>query len=210
MNVLVVTSMTNDLEQLQAVVDPKLFKLSVTDEMGMPRMLSSGLQFSCLLIRVNASEAMELQNISKIKDRWPALPIIAYGTQWQIPNIVQVIKLGADEVCEFPIAAGDLGTLLNRLSSSDTNRRLAHSDVIPPEILRKLKSDEARILNLIVRGRTTKQVSATMQMSIRTVHYRKKELLRKLGVQNRSEAIELIRLSSNDLFNGLSSNTTLC
>ena len=210
MNVLVVTSMTNDLEQLQAAVDSKHFQLSVTDEPDVPRMLASGMQFGCVLIRVTASAAADLQNIAKIKDRWPTLPIVAYGNQWQIPNIVQAIKLGADEVCEFPCSSSDLSSLLNRISSNDSNRQPMYSDVIPPEILKKLKSDEARILHLLVRGRTTKQVGATLEMSIRTVHYRKKELLRKLGVQNRSEAIELIRLSSNDLFNGLSSNTTLC
>jgi len=45
----------------------------------------------------------------------------------------------------------------------------------------------------MVRGRTTKQVAAELDISIRTVHYRKKALLEKVGVQNRSEAIELVR-----------------
>ncbi len=210
MNVLVVTSVASDLEQLLASLDSNLYSLSLTDESGMMRMLASGLQFSCILIRVTTDTANELQNVTKVKDRWPALQIVAYGNQWQIASVVQAIKLGADEVCEFPCSRANLGGLLERMASNEKNHRLTLSDAIPTEILQKLKSDEARILHLLVRGRTTKEVGATLEMSIRTVHYRKKELLRKLGVQNRSEAIELIRLSTGDLFGGMGTNTTLC
>ncbi len=150
MNVLVVTSVASDLEQLLASLDSNLYSLSLTDESGMMRMLASGLHFSCILVRVTTNAAIELQSVTKVKDRWPAMQIVAYGNQWQIPSVVQAIKLGADEVCEFPCPRGELGGVLERLTSTEKHRRPLLSDVIPPEILQKLKSDEARILHLLV------------------------------------------------------------
>jgi DNA-binding CsgD family transcriptional regulator len=38
-------------------------------------------------------------------------------------------------------------------------------------------------------------VGSTLDISVRTFHYRKRSIFAKLGVKNRSEAIELIRRS---------------
>ena len=66
---------------------------------------------------------------------------------------------------------------------------------IPRSISDVLSSEEAVILRLIVQGRTAKEVGSTLDISVRTFHYRKRSIFAKLGVNNRSEAIELIRRS---------------
>lgn len=196
LKILVVTTNPNDVEQIRAELDNEAFQLfSLTVSQLLNLNVATG-HLECLLLRVETSEAYELQSIPAIMQLLPGLPIIAFGDQWQIPNVVQAIKIGAEEVCEFPGPRGDLNFALKRIMSADRARQRPYHELIPNSILQRLTREEARILHLLVQGRTTKEVGATLDVSIRTVHYRKKEMLRKLGVQNRSEAIELIRLSS--------------
>ena len=205
MNILVVTSVPSDLPELTASVGNDSHQFTAIDSQTAEASLATLSAFGCVLLRVSLGSDAEFQLLASFKQRWPNKPIVAYGDNWQVPGVVQAIKSGADEVCEFTRNRSELQSTLNRVLSAETNRRPPFSDIIPRDILEKLNSEEARILQLLVQGRTTKEVGATLDVSIRTIHYRKKELLRKLGVQNRSEAIEMIRIAAGDLFIGLSS-----
>lgn len=205
MNILVVTGSPGDLFDLTSALADDNHRLLQVDGQAALDLLPSNRNFDCVLIRITVGNEAELRLLTAVKNRWPAKPIIAYGDNWQIPSVVHAIKLGADEVCEFSRNRGELSNTLHRVLSAENNRTPQFGDIIPKDILQKLNSEEARILHLLVQGRTTKQVGATLNVSIRTIHYRKKELLRKLGVQNRSEAIEMIRVAAGGLFAGFGS-----
>ena len=133
---------------------------------------------------------------SELHAKNPSLQIIALSKNWTVQTAVQAIKQGAIEICNLPCEDGQIIKAFQQahLASRQNSRQL--HDLIPKTILEKLSSDEARILTLLIQGRTTKEVGATLDVSVRTIHYRKKTLLQKLGVQNRSEAIEMIRVAN--------------
>ncbi len=54
-------------------------------------------------------------------------------------------------------------------------------DGIPFEIVEKLDSDEAKVVQLIVAGMTAKEISSSLKVSVRTYHYRKKMIFQKLN-----------------------------
>ena len=209
MNILVVTACPSDLNELNLSLADESRNLILVDGHAAIESLQSNRNVDCVLVRITEANESEFRLISTMKERWPAKPIVAYGDNWQISGVVQAIKHGADEVCEFTRNRSELSNTVARMLSSEVNRQLQFGDIIPKDILQKLNSEEARILHLLVQGRTTKQVGATLNVSIRTIHYRKKELLRKLGVQNRSEAIEMIRIAAGGLFAGFGSGSNM-
>ncbi len=153
----------------------------------------------CLLLEVGEDESSELKLIGELHSRFPQLQIVALSQNWKVQTAVRAIKLGASEICDLPCSEGLVRNAIQQaLQTSRSNVRPLH-DLIPKDILEKLSSDEARILTLLIQGRTTKEVGATLDVSIRTIHYRKKTLLQKLGVQNRSEAIEMIRIANGSM-----------
>ncbi len=210
LNILVVTACSSDLIELNASLAADSHCLMLEEAQTPSDLLQANRSFDCVLLRISEGNEAEFRLLTSIKNRWPGKPIIAYGDNWQIPSVVQAIKLGAEEVCEFSRNTGDLSRALNRVLLSEQNREPQFADIIPKDFLQKLNSEEARILHLLVQGRTSKQVGATLNVSIRTIHYRKKELLRKLGAKNRSEAIEMIRVAAGGFLAGLGSAPELC
>ncbi len=50
--------------------------------------------------------------------------------------------------------------------------------------LEHLSPRDKRILALIVQGKTTKEISETLEVAVGTLRSRRKELMRKMGVKN--------------------------
>jgi|GEM_PF-4761228 len=153
----------------------------------------------CVLVDVSENPTQELGMIADIRSNLMRAQVIAIGNNWQVSTVVQAIKIGAFEVCNFPSNDDGLKDAIRQsLQIERVDGRELH-DLIPRTILERLTNAEARILKLLVEGRTTKEVGASLDVSVRTIHYRKKSILQKLGVQNRSEAIELIRITRGSL-----------
>lgn len=153
----------------------------------------------CVLVEVTDNTTDDLKLIAELHAKYARLQIIALNKNWTVPTAVQTIRQGAIEICDIPCAEGLIRKAIQqaRQASRQSIRQL--HELIPKTILEKLSSDEARILTLLIQGRTTKEVGATLDVSVRTIHYRKKTLLQKLGVQNRSEAIEMIRIANGSM-----------
>ena len=208
LSVLVLGASPQEMEQIQAALSRHAIQWHSIGQRDLACLASNSSRFDCILIKVDES-GHELDNVAPLRHGNSWVPIIVFGSNWEVSTVVKAMKLGATEVCEFPDKVQELCSSFQRCISIEVRKQTRYSDVIPKSLLAKLTSEEARILHLLVQGRTTKEVGATLDVSIRTVHYRKKELLRKLGVQNRSEAIELIRLSSGNIFSLDSGMTVL-
>ena len=164
--------------------------IPIRDEQQYFEMLDD-IQAGCILVDVNANPQEELNTIASLRARQKRMNVIAFSDQWQVATAVQAIKMGAVEICEFPTTQYQLRNAIYQAIHG--NRELRESDeIIPSCILEKLSVDEAIILRFMALGQTAKQVGATLDMSVRTFHYRKKSVLRKLGVNNRAGVMKLI------------------
>lgn len=153
--------------------------------------LLDDIQAGCILVEVNANPQVELNTIASLRARQKRMNVIAFSDQWQVATAVQAIKMGAVEICEFPTTQNQLRNAIYQAIHG--NRELRESDeIIPKCILEKLSVDEAIVLRFMALGHTAKQVGATLDISVRTFHYRKKSVLRKLGVNNRAGVMKLI------------------
>lgn len=153
------------------------------------------IEAGCILVEVSGEPELELQNIASIRSRQKHMQVIAFGNQWDVAKAVQAVKLGAKEVCVFPTSGNELKNAISQVLTENRQESIPLDEKIPRSISDALSSEESVILRLIVQGRTAKEVGSALDISVRTFHYRKKSIFAKLGVKNRSEAIELIRRS---------------
>ena len=153
--------------------------------------LLDDIQAGCILVEVNANPQVELNTIASLRARQKRMEVIAFSDQWQVATAVQAIKMGAVEICEFPTSQNQLRNAIYQAIHGNQDHRQS-DEIIPKCILEKLSVDEAIILRFMALGRTAKQVGAILDISVRTFHYRKKSVLRKLGVNNRAGVMKLI------------------
>lgn len=157
------------------------------------------IEAGCVLVEVSGNPESELQSIASIRSQQKYMQVIAFGNQWDVAKAVQAVKFGAKEVCVFPASGNELRNAISQVLTENHHDSIPLDEKIPRRLFERLAAEEAVILRLIVQGRTAKEVGSTLDLSVRTFHYRKKSIFSKLGVKNRSEAIELIRRSVEGL-----------
>lgn len=154
------------------------------------------LETACILVEIVQNSIDDLEAITALQAKNHTIPLIAVSTQWTISDAVRAIKSGADDVCDLQTQLSELRTIVHKAIATEQPRRSELREVIPASILQKLDSEEARIVHLIALGLTAKEIGSALDVSIRTYHYRKKTIFQKLGIENRSDLIELIRTSN--------------
>lgn len=102
-------------------------------------------------------------------------------------TIVQAVKLGAEDVVEKPFSAAELLEVISRLEEN-----LANQDSVPttfPDFAPELTEEERSILLMMEQGATIKEIAARLDVSVRTIHYRRASILEKTGCKTRTEAV---------------------
>lgn len=103
-------------------------------------------------------------------------------------RIVDAIKSGAEDVIEKPFSCEDMLTVIRRVLSTPMQCAVSHQE-LPLKIASQLTTEEQQILSLMEQGVTIKQIAARLDISIRTVHYRKASILEKSECKNCTEVI---------------------
>lgn len=148
---------------------------------------------NCILYCCDKYDAVASSHIAKIFAKSPSAQIALIVQNWQIASIVRAIRDGVAEVFGSDADWYEIESTIQRLHHEDAKNRTKLSFEIPDNILDLLTSEETRIFDLLLQGKTTKQVGSELDLSVRTIHYRKKSLFAKLGVSNRLEAVEVVR-----------------
>lgn len=147
----------------------------------------------CSVISQVLPDMLGLELFRQLRSLHPNAQAVLLSESWFLSDVVQAMKQGAIEVLEKNVSRLRLMAAVEEAMRTDNELIARKKRAVPEAILQKLTSEEGRIFQLLMQGLTAKQVGAELDMSVRTIHYRKKELLRKLGVSGRSEAIELCR-----------------
>ncbi|HBJ34293.1 MAG TPA: hypothetical protein DDZ51_05910 [Planctomycetaceae bacterium] len=103
-------------------------------------------------------------------------------------RIVQAIKAGAEDVLEKPFSSDQVLAIINRVLSSPTV--VIHpAHAMPTRMANELTFEEQQILSLMEQGVAIKQIASRMDISVRTVHYRKASILEKTSCNTCTEVI---------------------
>ncbi|MBI1314300.1 response regulator [bacterium] len=149
----------------------------------------------CLVtdVRMLGMSGLELQQ--ELIDRAISLPVIVMTAFPRTPMTVEVIQKGAVTVLEKPYVDDDLWDAIRKALALDKDVRQQREE---QERVRQrfalLTDREVEVLNLIMEGRSNKQIAAALKVSIRTVENRRSSIFARTQTSSLAELIQL-RLS---------------
>ena len=142
-----------------------------------------------------------LQALRRIKAEHPEVQVVMLTVSDDETTLFEALRAGAQGYLLKSLAAGEFLTMIEGLERGEaavtrkTAARLieglARTDERPAEAADQLTVRERELLALVVQGLSNKAIAQKMTISENTVKYYMKNILQKLGAQNRTEAATL-------------------
>ena len=120
-----------------------------------------------------------LMEAKRIAPWLPVLVVTGYG---DIPTAVNAVKAGAVDFIEKPL---ETETFLRKVKS--LMRRNAVLDFMKNKPLTRT---EAKILRLVIQGKSSKEIANLLHRSVRTIEVHRARVMHKLGVDNLVDLIK--------------------
>jgi FixJ family two-component response regulator len=151
----------------------------------------------CLVIdfRMPGMNGLELQQA--LAERGCQHPIIFVTGYGDVPTCSRAYQQGAFDFIEKPVNDHAIVDLVHRALREDARRRAdraSHPDISP--LLAALTPREREVLNLVVDGKTVKQIAAELGVGFPTAARHRTRVLEKLHVTNDVELVRLVLAAS--------------
>ena len=146
----------------------------------------------CILldVRIPGLSGPELQR--RLSEIGSILPIVFLTGFADVQTTVRAIKAGAEDVLTKPVSSEELLAAVERaLAHHEVMRgqRIQH-DVVRTHIA-KLTPREREVFELVIRGKTNKQVANVLGATERTIKAHRHRVMEKLQVQSLAELVSL-------------------
>jgi FixJ family two-component response regulator len=139
----------------------------------------------CLLldIRLRGSSGLDLQD--ELRRRNAALPVIVMTGYGNVPTSVRALRGGAIDFLQKPIAPKRLLERIHEALEIDRHaREVATTRTAVAARLARLTPREREITELLVAGKSSKEIAAALHLSVRTVEGHRRGVLRKMEVSS--------------------------
>jgi len=185
------------LAAMQAMVDmtpSRAITLSATCAQALQSLKSSAYDLLICTQSLQSGSGVELAK--EAKHLYPTLPILFFLTTRSEAAILKE----ADHYCNAVIAEWDLDhhesplvACLRSLCQQDTTYRspsIRHLlDTETPQLSEALTPREQTVLSLILSGQSNQEIAASLVLSLSTAKSYSRDVMRKLGVKNRQQAV---------------------
>ncbi len=133
-------------------------------------------------LRMPEKDGIELLADVRLLAPWiPVLMITGYG---DIPTAVKAMKAGAVDFIEKPL---DKKNFVRKIRSVLKKNISAH-----PVLGASLTRNEAKILQLIIKGKSNREIANLFHRSARTIEVHRAHLMHKLGVDNLVDLVKRV------------------
>jgi len=146
----------------------------------------------CILldVRIPGLSGPALQG--RLTELGSTLPIVFLTGYADVPTTVQAIKAGADDFLTKPVTSDQLLRAIQRAiahheATRDTKSRL---DIVRAHIA-ALTPREHEVFELVIRGKTNKQVANALGATERTIKAHRHRVMEKMQVQSLAELVSL-------------------
>ena len=146
----------------------------------------------CLLldVRLRQSSGLDLQD--ELRRRQAALPIIVLTGHGTVPTSVRALKAGAVDFLQKPTPPKLLLERVRAAIELDRQTRMAAAEgAVVTERLAHLTPREREVMELLLAGKSSKEIATALGVSVRTVEGHRREVLSKTHV---SSAAQLVRM----------------
>jgi DNA-binding NarL/FixJ family response regulator len=152
-----------------------------------------------ILMDINMPRLNGIDALRQIKAVMPEIKVIILTVSEDENNLVGAIRAGADGYLLKHLNAREFLEMVNGLERGEaaitrqmTMRLLKHMTSVEPTGEHLLLSErEIEILRLVASGKSNQSIADQLSISENTVKYHLKNILQKLGVSNRTEAVTI-------------------
>jgi RNA polymerase sigma factor (sigma-70 family) len=142
-------------------------------------------------LRMQGMSGIELQE--KLALNKISLPVIILTAYAQTSLAVRAMKAGAITMLDKPYADNDLWEAIRKAMAEDAARRDAcHRRRRLDALVAQLTPAERNVMEMIVAGKPNKAIAKELGVSVRTVEYRRHEVLVKMQAQSVAELVGLV------------------
>ena len=145
----------------------------------------------CLVLDVRLRHGSGLDLQDDLRRRKAILPIIVLTGHGNVPTSVRALKAGAVDFLQKPAPPK---LLLERiraaLDSGRQARAVTTERAVVLDRLARLTPREREVMELLIAGKTSKEIAVAMRVSVRTVEGHRRMVLSKMNV---SSAAQLVR-----------------
>ena len=148
----------------------------------------------CLVLDVRLPEVSGLDLQAELADRGIDLPVIVISAYADIPTAVRAMKGGAIDFLEKPFPGGVLLECVERALHLEVRRHEERR--LRAALTRRrdgLTAREREVMDLMVRGRSVKEVAGELGLSLKTVHIHASRVMSKMEA---GSVIELAKIGA--------------
>jgi two-component system response regulator FixJ len=142
-----------------------------------------------LIVDLGGSATEGLEVLRRVGDICPWLGRLAFVGAGGTITAVEVMKMGATECIERPIS--------EELLLSVVEQALSRTESSNSSSLGALTPTELRIVNMVLAGKTSKEIASSLKRSKRTIDAHRSKIMHKLGTSN---LMELARWAMSEGF----------
>ncbi|MFI5397731.1 MAG: response regulator transcription factor [Candidatus Binatia bacterium] len=145
----------------------------------------------CLVLDVRLRHGSGLDVQDELRRRKTTLPIIVLTGHGDVSNSVRALKAGAVDFLQKPAPPKVLLERIRAAINSDRQARAVTTErAVVMERLARLTPREREVMELLIAGKTSKEIAVAMNVSVRTVEGHRRMVLSKMNV---SSATQLVR-----------------
>jgi len=142
-------------------------------------------------VRMPGMSGLELQK--RLRDSGCHLPLILITAYGDVRSAVRAMKLGAVDFIEKPVNDDALIQHIRTAIELDVKKRDAHTRRARlDECLAKLSRREREVYELVITGKSSKQIAEDLDLSPKTIESHRAHIMEKMGV---SSVWQLIHMS---------------
>jgi len=147
----------------------------------------------CLVldVRLRHSSGLDLQD--DLRRRKAMLPIIVLTGHGNVPTSVRALKAGAVDFLQKPAPPKLLLERIRAALASDQKaREVIGQRSVVLERLADLTPREREVMELLVAGKTSKEIATAMRVSVRTVEGHRRMVLSKMDVTSAAQLVRTV------------------
>lgn len=148
---------------------------------------------SCLVSDLKLPEMSGIQLFEEVRRLHRSLPLILVTGFGDIPTAVKAMKLGAITCLEKPFRPEEFISAIESAVATDVGPSQGTPDrKVLKALLRELNTSEYEVFRRIARGMSNREIAAELDVSIRTVQFRRSEIKQKLAIRTRADLLEVL------------------
>lgn len=148
----------------------------------------------CIVLDLRLPGMNGLDLLPELPRRGVHLPVIVVSGHADVPITVRAMRTGALTVLQKPFSLSMLSHTIREALAKDATRVRRTDQALEFQTkLTLLAVKEREVVDLLVQGKTNKQIAATLGLSIRGTEDRRRRAMRGLDVKTVAELVSLFR-----------------